>query len=107
MAYKIENERIWTSYTIYRRGRFRFFHFDEFLEKGIQFFPYGTIPEISRAWNITKKLLKTRSRPKAQSGNCNGVEGIYVFRLPRIYGEEYLTKTLDAMRFTSEKPTYL
>ena len=86
----------------------RFYQFSEFLEKGIQFYPYASVSELSKSWRITRKLLKTRSRPKAQAGmNENGKEGIYVFRQPRIYGEECLTKTLNATRFTSGEQTYL
>lgn len=85
----------------------RFYQFSEFLELGIQWYEYATIPELSRSWQITKKILKTRSRPKALHGIKNGKEGIFVFRQPRIYGEEFLTETLNATKFTSGTPTYL
>lgn len=101
------NEKYFISYTKHRRGRMRFYQFREFLELGIQFYPYATIPELSRSWRVTRKLLKTRSRPKALMGMRDGKEGIYVFRTPRIYGEEYLMKTLDATKFTFGTPTFL
>ena len=101
------NEKYFISYTKFRRGRMRFYQFSEFLENGIQFYPYATIPELSKSWRITRKLLKTRSRPKALMGMKNGQEGIYVFRTPRIYGEEYLTKILNATKFTFGEPTFL
>ena len=101
------NENYFVSYTKHRRGRIRFYQFREFLELGIQWYEYATIKELSKSWQITRKLLKTRSRPKAQMGIKNGKEGIYVFRQPRIYGEESLTATLNATRFTSEAQTYL
>lgn len=101
------NEKYFISYTKYRRGRMRFYQFDKFFETGIQFYPYATIAELSRSWRITKKLLKTRSRPKARMGMMNGVEGTYVYRQPRIYGEECLTKILGATKFTSDTQTFL
>lgn len=85
----------------------RFYQFFEFFEAGIQFYQYATIPELSKSWRLTKKLLKTRSRPKARMGMKNGAEGVYVYRQPRIYGEECLTKTLNATRFTSDIQTFL
>lgn len=101
------NEKYFISYTKYRRGRMRFYQFSEFFEMGIQFYPYATINELSRSWRVTKKLLKTRSKPKARMGTRNGVEGVYVYRQPRIYGEESLIKTLDATKFTSDTQTFL
>ena len=101
------NEKYFISYTKHRRGRIRFYQFSEFLQFGIQFYPYASIQELSRSWRITKKLLKTRSRPKALPGVQEGREGVFVFRTPRIYGEEFLTKILGATKFTSEGPTYL
>lgn len=106
MAYKIEN-KTWIAFTVYRKGRFRFYQFDRYLSDGIQFYPYATVKELSRSWRITSKLLKTRARPKARFGLHEGVEGIFVYRQPRIHGEEFLTKQLDATRFTSEVVTYL
>jgi hypothetical protein len=106
MAYRIEN-KVWLTFTIYRKGRFRFYHFDDYLEDGIQFYPYATVNELSRSWRITSKLLKTRARPKARFGLHEGKEGIFVYRQPRIHGEEYLIKLLDATKFMSEKVTYL
>lgn len=85
----------------------RFYQFSEFLENGIQFYPYATIPELSRSWRITRKLLKTRSRPKARIGMKGNTEGVFVYRQPRICGEECLMKTLDATRFTSDIQTFL
>lgn len=85
----------------------RFYQFDAFLQFGIQFFPYASIHELSRSWRITRKLLKTRSRPKATQGMQNGMEGIFVYRMPRIYGEEFLTKILGATKFTSGEQTFL
>jgi len=62
------NENYFVSYTKHRRGRIRFYQFREFLELGIQWYEYATIKELSKSWQITRKLLKTRSRPKAQMG---------------------------------------
>ena len=105
---KAGHEALWGAYTLlYRRGRFRFYQFSEYLSEGIQFYPNASVKELSRSWRITQKILKTRARPKAQMGIHNGKEGIFVFRLPRIYGEESLIKTLNATKFTSEKATYL
>jgi len=106
MAYSIE-DKVWTAYTIHRKGRFRFYQFDKYFQDGIQFFPYATVKELSRSWRITSKLLKTRARPKARCGLHEGMEGMFVYRLPRIRGEEYLTTLLNATRFTSEEVTYL
>jgi len=101
------NEKYFISYTKHRRGRMRFYQFDSFFRFGIQFYPYASIQELSKSWRITRKLLKTRSRPKALRGMQNEKEGVFVFRTPRIYGEEFLTKILGATKFTSESPTYL
>lgn len=101
------NEKYFISYTKHRRGRMRFYQFDAFFQFGIQFYPYASISELSKSWRITKKLLKTRSRPKATYGMQEGKEGVFVFRTPRIYGEEFLTKILNATRFTSGEQTFL
>lgn len=101
------NEKYFISYTKHRRGRMRFYQFKEFFEVGMQFYPYASVSELSKSWRITRKLLKTRSRPKALMGMMDGKEGIYVFRTPRIYGEEYLTKILNATKFTFGEPTFL
>lgn len=106
MAHRIEN-RIWIAFTVYRKGRFRFYQFDRYFEDGIQFYPYATVKELSRSWRIISKLLKTRARPKARYGNHEGMEGIFVYRQPRIHGEECLIELLNATRFTSEEVMFL
>jgi hypothetical protein len=94
---------VWLSYNQNRVGRFKFYQFDEFLNNGIQFFPYATINELKRSWRITKKLLKTRSKPKARPGMLGSREGIFIYRNARIVGEESLMRQLNATRFMSEK----
>lgn len=106
MAYSIET-KLWSTFTIHRKGRFRFYQFDKYFEEGIQFFPYATVKELSRSWRIISKLLKTRARPKARFGIHEGMDGIFVYRQPRIHGEECLTTNLNATKFTSEVVTYL
>lgn len=106
MAHRIE-DRYWIAFTVYRKGRFRFYQFDKYFEEGIQFYPYATVKELSRSWRIISKILKTRARPKARCGVHEGLEGIFVYRQPRIHGEESIIKLLNATRFTSEEVTYL
>ena len=97
------NAVIWLSYNQNRVGRFKFYQFDDYLNNGIQFFPYATLNELKRSWRITKKLLKTRSEPKARLGMLGSKEGIFIYRNARIVGEESLMKQLSATRFMSEK----
>lgn len=106
MAYSIET-KVWITFTVHRKGRFRFYQFDGYFQDGIQFFPYATVKELSRSWKIVSKLLKTRARPKARCGTHEGMEGIFVYRQPRIRGEESLINLLNATKFTSEEVTYL
>jgi hypothetical protein len=104
---RVLSPNLWLYYNEHRVGRFRFYQFDEFFSQGIQFYPFAHLHELKRSWRITKKLLKTRSKPKARMGMEGERQGIFIYRLPRIVGEEFLTKRLNATKFTSEKVTYL
>jgi hypothetical protein len=104
---RVLSPNIWLYFNEHRVGRFRFYQFDEYFSKGIQFYPYAHLHELKRSWKITKKLLKTRSKPRVREGMEEGMNGIFIYRLPRIVGEEYLMKRLNATRFMSEKVMYL
>ena len=104
---RVLNPNVWLYYNEHRVGRFRFYQFDEYFSNGIQFYPYAHLHELKRSWRITKKLLKTRSRPRARTGLSGTQKGIFIYRLPRIVGEESLMKRLDATKFTSEKVMFL
>ena len=104
---RVLNENIWLYYNEHRVGRFRFYQFDDFFSHGIQFYPYAHLHELKRSWRITKKLLKTRSRPRAREGQSGSQSGIYIYRQPRIVGEESLMKRLNATKFMSEKVMFL
>jgi|688.fasta_scaffold24492_9 hypothetical protein len=90
-----------------RAGRLTFYQFDLFLQNGWQFYAGATLNDLRRSWRITKRILKTRARPRVQATILNGKRGLIVYRLPRIHGEESLTETLNAMKCTSESGTYL
>jgi hypothetical protein len=98
---------IWLQFGTKRVGRLRFHQFNEFLNEGMQFYPYATLFELKRSWKITKRLLSTRAAPRVQPGSLNGIEGIFVYRRARIVGEESLMKRLNATKFTSEKVMFL
>lgn len=104
---RVLNPNTWLYYNEHRVGRFRFYQFDEFFSQGIQFYPYAHLHELKRSWRITKKLLKTRSKPRAREGVEENQMGIYIYRLPRIVGEESLMRRLNATKFMSEKVMYL
>jgi hypothetical protein len=102
MANKI-NPEAFTEYGRLNVGRLKFYGFATYLKEGIQFYPYATIYQLQTSWKITKRLLNTRAKPRLREGELNGVSGIYIFRKPRIVGEESLMKRLAALKFTSER----
>ena len=90
-----------------RPGNIVFYSFHEFLLHGAQVFPESDIKHLRQSWNITKRILKSRSNPRVKEICQNGKIGHLVCRLPRIHGEESLMKTLSAMNFTSEEAEFL
>ena len=90
-----------------RPGNIVFYSFHEFLFHGAQVFPEVDLKHLRESWNITKRILKSRSNPRVKEIRQNGKSGHLVYRLPRIHGEESLMKTLNAMNFTSEEAEFL
>jgi hypothetical protein len=90
-----------------RPGNIVFYNFQEFFTQGAQVFLEVDIKHLRESWNITKRILKSRSNPRVKEIRQNGKSGHLVCRLPRIHGEESLMKTLSAMNFTSEEAEFL
>ena len=90
-----------------RPGNIVFHKFQEFFTHGAQVFFESDLKHLRESWNITKRILKSRSNPRVKEIHQNGKSGHLVCRLPRIHGEESLMKTLSAMNFTSEEAEFL
>ncbi len=91
-----------------QQGRLWFVDFSEFLNSGIQVVPLGCKKsDLQLSWKITKRILGVRSKPRVLMMDQNGNHGYLIYRNPRIYGEEYLTKALAVMKSTSEEGEYL
>lgn len=86
-------------------GRLRYYSFSEYIKIGVQVFPDARLIDLKKSWRIAKRVIKTRARPRV--AHFKEQNGWIVYRHPRIHGEEYITKTLDAMRFLYEEGTFL
>jgi hypothetical protein len=88
-----------------RAGRLRFHHFNEYLNSGVQIFPDSRLVDLKKSWRIIKRIIKTRAKPRVAF--LKEHNGWIAFRAPRIHGEEYITKTLNAMKCTLEEGIFL
>lgn len=86
-------------------GRLRYYSFAEYMKEGVQIFKDARPIDLKKSWRITKRILKTRARPRIVF--LREHNGWIVFRRPRIHGEEYITRTLDAMKCSYEAATFL
>lgn len=86
-------------------GRFRYYSFSEYMRVGVQLFPDAQLVDLKKSWRITKRILRTRARPRVAF--LKEVNGWIAYRNPRIHGEEYITKTLDAMKCSFAEGTFL
>lgn len=86
-------------------GRIRYYHFTEYLKSGVQIIPESNLSDLKKSWRITKRIVKTRAKPRVMRLPQGG--GWIVFRFPRIHGEEYITKTLDVMKCMLGEATFL
>jgi len=86
-------------------GRLKYYSFAEYMKNGVQVFKDARPIDLKKSWRITKRILKTRARPRMAF--LREINGWIVFRHPRIHGEEYITKTLDALKFSYEEATFL
>jgi len=86
-------------------GRLRYYSFSEYMKIGVQVFPDARLIDLKKSWRITKRVLKTRARPRVLF--LKEQNGWIAFRHPRIHGDEYLTRTLDAMKCSYEEGTFL
>jgi hypothetical protein len=77
-------------------GRLRFHHFDEYLKTGVQIFPDSYLVDLMKSWRITKRILKTRAKPRMVY--IKEQNGWIVYRNPKIHGDEYIIRTLNAMK---------
>ncbi len=75
------------------------------MSTGFQLFPDAHLVDLMKSWRIIKRITKTRAKPRLLYNQM--YNGWIAYRNPRIHGEEYITKLLNAMNCTCEEVTFL